>query len=298
MKNSIQFFKFGLRCDVEHPAKWTGLHSHDEVECLFFMTDEPVRIRIGAENLELSKNDTILFWGSIPHQLISVDPAAWQHWFTVPTQLFLHWSVPDFIRKGILNGRVLIERDQELRSVDLVAFPLWKKESESAREDFFEALSLSIEARLFRFGGERARQAVLRTPELPLYVESKDKSSFSVMYNYIVEEYKRPIRIADIAKRAGLNENYAISLFKAKCGISIVEFINMLRVYEAQRLLLTCSLSIIDVAMEAGFNSVSNFYRCFRKTCGKNPKEYRRHLNLERGPSLRRRATKIRFAES
>jgi two-component system response regulator YesN len=52
----------------------------------------------------------------------------------------------------------------------------------------------------------------------------------------------------------------------------------MLRIYEAQRYLLTSDMKIIDIAMEVGFGSMSNFYKYFKKTCGKNPKDYRKSV--------------------
>ena len=85
--------------------------------------------------------------------------------------------------------------------------------------------------------------------------------------------------VKDIAKAADLNPNYAVTLFHSKCGTHISDFIIMLRVYEAQRLLLTTDMKIIDIAMDAGFGSMSNFYKCFKRVCRKNPKEYRKDLN-------------------
>ncbi|MDR1588387.1 MAG: helix-turn-helix transcriptional regulator, partial [Treponema sp.] len=70
----------------------------------------------------------------------------------------------------------------------------------------------------------------------------------------------------------------AITLFRKESGINITDYILMLRIYEAQRYLLTSDMKIIDIAMEVGFGSMSNFYKYFKKTCGKNPKDYRKSV--------------------
>jgi YesN/AraC family two-component response regulator len=98
------------------------------------------------------------------------------------------------------------------------------------------------------------------------------------MSDYITKNFKINIHTDNIAEIAGLNPCYAATLFRKESGITITDFITMLRVYEAQRLLLTSDMKIIDIAMEAGFGSMSNFYNCFKKVCGKNPKDYRKDL--------------------
>ena len=50
----------------------------------------------------------------------------------------------------------------------------------------------------------------------------------------------------------------------------------MCRVAEAQRLLLTTSLRITEIADAAGFGSLSSFYQRMSAACGMTPREYRR----------------------
>jgi AraC-like DNA-binding protein len=62
---------------------------------------------------------------------------------------------------------------------------------------------------------------------------------------------------------------------------SFFDFVNEYRVQEAKRLL--CSpqsdhLSILGIALDAGFNSKSAFYTAFGKYAGITPSEYRKQL--------------------
>ena len=41
------------------------------------------------------------------------------------------------------------------------------------------------------------------------------------MYDYITLNFRNPISVEEIAETAGLHPNYAISLFKEKCGTNI-----------------------------------------------------------------------------
>jgi AraC family transcriptional regulator, melibiose operon regulatory protein len=174
-----------------------------------------------------------------------------------------------------MNGKMLVERDPDLRAIDLAAFPVWKREAVSPEEDVRRTLLMSLETRLRRFRPLQASPYSLRSPR-PRLLAPKDRNAFQVMYDFITLNFRDQIRVEDIAGAAGLHPNYAISLFKEKCGINIVALVTMLRVYEAQRLILTTERKIIDVAMDTGFSSMSNFYKSFQKLTGRNPSDYRR----------------------
>ena len=135
-------------------------------------------------------------------------------------------------------------------------------------------MAMAVETRIRRFGASLTHPQDPRK-SIQKYLTPKDKNSFMIMYDFITTHYKMQIHIDDIAGAANLNPNYAITLFKEKCGINITDLLTMLRVYESQRLLFTTDLKIIDIAMEAGFGSMSNFYKCFNKVCRRNPTDYK-----------------------
>jgi len=64
---------------------------------------------------------------------------------------------------------------------------------------------------------------------------------------------------------------------KALTGKSIVEFIRMVRMKEAIKLMDGHKLTLSEIAFEVGFNSASYFTRCFKEEYGKTPSEYLDH---------------------
>ncbi len=78
-----------------------------------------------------------------------------------------------------------------------------------------------------------------------------------------------------IASTVNLHPNYAMQLFRTYTGRTIVSYLNQYRIAHAQQLLLTTDKSVIDIAYESGFNSLSRFYAVFRKTCRLSPARYR-----------------------
>lgn len=71
-------------------------------------------------------------------------------------------------------------------------------------------------------------------------------------------------------------------LFTAYTGLSLQQFIRWLRLKRAaHQLIVDKDTSIIDIAINAGFESHEAFTRAFKQCCGFNPKEFRLASNWE-----------------
>jgi AraC-like DNA-binding protein len=274
-KKSVEDYFFGLNANIAIYPPWDSLHRHDEIEMSFFRAKKPAVFRIGGKVVELEPDSTLLFWGTIPHQIITVDHEAMQYYITIPPYVFLSWNLPDNLTQGILNGSIFIENDKSLRRMDIASFPVWIKEADTTNPQLRIAFNRSLEARIRRFGGvsQPALSSFDNTPH-----SVKDNKAFLRILEYLTQNYKNDIKIKDIAKAAGIHPNYTISLFRKESGVNITHYILMLRTYESQRLLLTTDMKIIDIAMETGFDSMSNFYKYFKKICGKTPRDYRKSV--------------------
>ncbi len=277
-KNVVDF-KFGLFCDILQVESYDCLHRHNEIEILFYQLDQPMVFRFGSRLIELHNDQTALFWGAIPHQLVSIESDNIQYWVAIPPEIFLSLDLPAALVQEVMNGRVLLESDRDLRDMDVAEFKLWKRETKNGSAESRRTMLLSLEARLRRFHYTTTSSHSPRGGT-PKHLSSRDSGSFQKMYDFITLNFRNPIRVEEIAEEVNLHPNYAISLFKSKCGINIIDLVTMLRIYESQRLLLTTDQKIIDVAMDAGFGSMSNFYKSFKRLCGKNPHEYR-NLRIE-----------------
>ena len=82
----------------------------------------------------------------------------------------------------------------------------------------------------------------------------------------------------ELAKKYKVSYSYFSRTFKQMMNMSFKEYINYLRINEAQRLLLTTGKSITDISMEMGFSSPSHFINVFRRHMGRAPKQYRKNI--------------------
>lgn len=91
----------------------------------------------------------------------------------------------------------------------------------------------------------------------------------------IDSNYSKDFYIDNIAQKLGLSIRHLIRLFKKQYGITPNEYRKRLKVNKAQFLLKNTNKSILDIAYEVGFKSISNFYKSFKENVGTTPKEYR-----------------------
>lgn len=83
------------------------------------------------------------------------------------------------------------------------------------------------------------------------------------------------LTLAKLSQRTGVGESQLSQTFTRKLRTSFFEHVNRHRVEEAKRLLETSDASVADIAVEAGFNSRSAFYRAFREVTGHAPAAWR-----------------------
>jgi AraC-like DNA-binding protein len=103
------------------------------------------------------------------------------------------------------------------------------------------------------------------------------RSRIEKIHRYIRENMANEISQAEIAASLGLTSPAFCRFFKAAMGQTFVNFVNILRVNEACRLL-SGTKPITEIAMECGYQNISNFNRQFLALRGINPTEYRRRL--------------------
>jgi AraC-like DNA-binding protein len=93
---------------------------------------------------------------------------------------------------------------------------------------------------------------------------------------YIHEHFGEDLSLAFLAKKFFLSDYYLSHLFKKVTGFTLVNYIQMTRVRNAQQLILFTDKKITDIAYQCGFSSFSQFNRVFNRICMTSPREYKK----------------------
>jgi AraC family transcriptional regulator len=92
----------------------------------------------------------------------------------------------------------------------------------------------------------------------------------------IWEGYSEPLSLADIAKSAILSRFHFSRVFRDATGVSPGRFLSAVRIYQAKRLLASTSLSVTDISLAVGYNSLGSFTNRFTESVGASPSRFRR----------------------
>ena len=92
---------------------------------------------------------------------------------------------------------------------------------------------------------------------------------------FIEKHLREELSLKKVAKAVNMNANYLSESFKQVTGINFVEYVAHTRFATACDLLQNPRLRVSEIAFAAGFQSLSQFNRVFKKFSGKSPTQYR-----------------------
>lgn len=93
---------------------------------------------------------------------------------------------------------------------------------------------------------------------------------------YINQNYMEPLTLDTLSENFYISKYHLSRIFKETTGFSFIEYLNSVRVREAQIFLRDEKEKIIDIAQKVGYGSISHFGRVFKATTGVSPHEYRK----------------------
>jgi AraC-like DNA-binding protein len=97
---------------------------------------------------------------------------------------------------------------------------------------------------------------------------------------YLRECYERrsPARADEFARQLGLRRESLARLVSDVLGMPLRDFLRSRQLLYAEHLLVTTSLSIVQIAEAAAFGTHPAFYRAFKSVYRMTPGEYRRQV--------------------
>lgn len=91
----------------------------------------------------------------------------------------------------------------------------------------------------------------------------------------IQSDITQQLVIGDLASSVNLSVSRLRHLFKKEVGVSLIKYINNLRLEKACRLLETSHLHVKDIRMRVGIKNESHFQSDFKQKFGRTPNNYR-----------------------
>ncbi len=273
MPTTLQFFH-------GHPRVMLRPHWHAQIEVNYIMRGH-VHYRMGGHDLKISAGQICLFWGGQPHRMDESSKDSIYAGAHLPLVHFFRMRLPAAVSGMLMSGATMLTSHTD--AADRENFPRWFRYVTSGEEmkaqHAVEELLLRIE-RMFMepygivsSGRMRAKEAETGAPS-PAVVK---------MCDFIAANFLEDMDTVDIAAAAGLHPKYAMNLFRKSTGMTLIKYLTLLRLSHAQAKLMNGKDSILQVAMDSGFGSVSAFNKAFRSTAGMPPSDFRRDIRVMAG---------------
>ncbi len=95
---------------------------------------------------------------------------------------------------------------------------------------------------------------------------------------FIQENYTGEISVGDVARAVNMSTFYFCKVFKAGTGLTFTDYLARLRVETVKQQMINPHIRVSEAAFAAGFQSLSQFNRVFRRIAGESPSDYRERV--------------------
>ena len=258
------------RCDEKYAleANW-----HEDLELLFTLKGENTFL-INGEKVTLKENDIYIINPNYPHSSMG-EREGHTSILTIRNNFLLENGFKEI--NGLFNEKfcdsVLFQKFNNLLDIHF--------SNDKFREVDFRIALMDMLRHVFKHHYNESE------------VSGKSYKIKNIL-RYIEKNYTENIRLDDLAFKFGLNKNYLSGVFKKETGFNVIKYVNLLRCGYAESLIKSTTLKMNEIAIMAGFGSVSNFNKIYKSIRNKTPivtrndnKQY-----LENGRGLGRRLKK------
>ena len=276
MRDGIEVPIHCLALSLKKAEGTPNLHYHDYSE-LLYGTRGTVRVFVGSESFYLNEGDLIVIHTNVPHTVQGVSETG-------------EYTVVKFLPEILISG------EQTYREC---AYALLLLENSKKKQIFFSSEELAetslrqmfenviAEWQAQEFGYELSIRATVTQIFLHILRTWRKKHVLLIPENTrhreLLESAFRTIREnlaciseEEVAQACGVSRSYFSRVFGDAMQTGFSAYVQNLRLIEAERLLLTTSMSMTDIAATVGFSTTSHFISRFRERNAVTPLQYRK----------------------
>ena len=256
------------------------MHSHgDFTELTIVMSGEAVHV-VGEENFNIKKGDVFVLRGGTfhgykePKNFTIINIMFKEDYFRFrEVDLFnmigfqaLFYVEPEYLVNHGFMSRLFIN-DEIMNKVRTITDSMFDEFAEK-RAGYQTAITAALLYLIRILSDEYPKDKPEENKKAEVYAVANAVS-------YIASHIGENISVEFLAEAAGYSRRHFTRLFNEVYDMPPMEYILSLRIENAARLLRETLLSVDEISVRCGFNSISYFYRIFKEKMGTSPKKYR-----------------------
>ena len=251
-KNGLHFMK---RPNINFPV-----HIHEEIELVYVINGKGNAFCAGKK-YELEDNT---FFMVFPNQVHHYSEFTDGKYITIIVNpKYLNIPADTFLNCLPASALLKFEEKADENLISLIKTALKEFERDGEREIILAYLSVIF--------GKLIKLYKIQKCTVP-------KDTVSKILGYCTEHYQENITVADVANALYISRSSVSHLFGSRLSIGFCDYINSLRLIDAEKMLKKGNLSVTEISSLCGFSTIRTFNRAFLKRYGKSPTEYKKGI--------------------
>ncbi|MHB8962264.1 MAG: AraC family transcriptional regulator [Saccharofermentanales bacterium] len=246
-------------------------HFHDCFELLYFLSGE-ARQFINGHSFRAGRDDIILIRSGDIHStyctpgadcrilVLKFMPSMLDSGYIIIEGSKYLAAFLNYVTTSEIKGLTAGELD-ELRSVLMNMLDEYSNKRKAyeirIKGYIFETVALLVRYNLVSIPGQQ--------------LSAKDLQRIGSVIRLIETSYMKPLTLEDVSKSLNLNYSYVSRYFKKVAGKNFKEYLDYIRICEAERMMLQRTEFLYEIAERCGFASVQAFNRVYRRIRGCTP---------------------------
>lgn len=264
-----------INCIQVTPEMRTTYHIHSFVEIVYVAEGRGIH-HIGDEVFHVEKGDLALINYDVPHQVSAAEgPLLVYNFLFTPDYLDTslkasrnffdmsqHFLLGNFYQGGFERYiHVRADGGENVHIRNIYDRLLWEYEKKQiGHREIMRGYLIELLITIFR---------------LSMQERTGGSEGLLPVLDYIGTHFTEELRLEQLATMAEYSVSSFGRKFKAFTGMSVIRYIQTLRIEYACSLLSQTTKSVADIAAEIGYSDSKHFYTVFKKITGKLPRNFR-----------------------
>ncbi|SMD10380.1 MULTISPECIES: helix-turn-helix domain-containing protein [Primorskyibacter] len=252
------------------PTVMPRSHWHMHLE-IVFCAGTPITYEMTSDMIAVDTGQVAVFWAAFPHRVAESDIHGEVYVVNIPLESAFQWNFPVQQISDYLEGQAKVAFPPE--NYGKSTFHRWFKDINSGEDELLQIVQLELLSFIRRLDFEASDNT-----ESYGYKRSASRQ-FGELMRRVIEQMQQDdganVSVQSISDALGMNPKYLTTKFKSNTGVTLGSYIRRSKVAAARALLLDTDLSATQIAHEAGFGSLSQFYSVMKAETSLTPSQIR-----------------------
>ena len=242
----------------------TEMHYHRVFE-LYYTVEGERDYFVGDQHFKLVKHDLLFIPSGVLHRTVGKGATRFLIYFS---QSFMERFFAKETLKNLLPEKPFVFSpkgkcvEQLNEAFSALLFDFNEQERSKSKTD-----SIKLAGGLFKI-------LLLIATEENSYTPPEKEDRLSGIIRYINANFATIEKIEDVAVKFFISKYHLCHLFKEHLGVSLISYLNTIRIRAACKLLREGKKKMADISTACGFNSTSYFCKVFKDEKGVSPGNY------------------------